>query len=142
MNTSPLGSGYPALASNGGSAGARFVPHNFQYNGRVALALLPSLAVLAGYGGNAVAAALAVRRLPAAVRAGLPLLVQPSAASIISKSSLCMIGMPCMQRHSSPLPPYLPASLPLPPPRPSTCPKCHPLPAALPPPQCALCSWA
>ena len=67
---SPLGSGsgYPALASNGGSAGARFVPSNFQYNGRVAVALLPSLAVMAGYGGNAVAAALAVR---ACWRAGL-----------------------------------------------------------------------
>lgn len=42
------------------TASSRFAPHNFQYNGRVALALLPSLAVLAGYGGNAVAAALAV----------------------------------------------------------------------------------
>lgn len=50
--------------TNGGSHAApsssRFVPHSFQYNGRVAMALLPSLAVLAGYGGNAVAAALAV----------------------------------------------------------------------------------
>lgn len=30
----------------------RFAPNNFQYNGRVALALLPSLCVVAGFGGK------------------------------------------------------------------------------------------
>ncbi|PSC73750.1 no exine formation 1 [Micractinium conductrix] len=50
---------YPALAPSGSSS-ARFTPHQFRYNGRVALTLLPSLGVLAGYGGTAVAAALAL----------------------------------------------------------------------------------
>ena len=105
MNTSPLGTGYPALASNGGSAGTRFVPHNFQYNVRVALALLPSLAVLAGYGGNAVAAALAVRRLAAAPQSAAALLlsIQPSAAAMTLSSSSCMPTMHFMQRQK-PLP--------------------------------------
>ena len=30
----------------------RFVPNDFQYNGRVATALVPSLVVLAGFGGK------------------------------------------------------------------------------------------
>jgi hypothetical protein len=30
----------------------RFTPNNFQYNGRVALALLPSIFVVAGFGGK------------------------------------------------------------------------------------------
>jgi hypothetical protein len=59
--------GYSQFTQNGGGAGthstassARFVPSQFLYNGRVAAALLPSVLVLAGYGGGAVAAALAV----------------------------------------------------------------------------------
>lgn len=57
-------SGWPG-AGNGstgslGRSSTRFVPHDFRYNGRVAMALLPSLVVLAGFGGNAVSAALAV----------------------------------------------------------------------------------
>ena len=40
---------------------ARFTPQAFRYNGRVAAALLPSLFVLASYGGTQVAAALVVR---------------------------------------------------------------------------------
>jgi hypothetical protein len=39
---------------------ARFSPRPFGYNGRVAAALLPSLAVLASYGGSQVAAVLVV----------------------------------------------------------------------------------
>ena len=56
-----LASPYPLATNGGSSAASRFVPHKFKYNGRVALALLPSLATCAAYGGNAVAAALAVR---------------------------------------------------------------------------------
>lgn len=51
MSYASLGVGYPPMSTNGGSSssvGHRFVPHNFQYNGRVALALLPSLGVSAG----------------------------------------------------------------------------------------------
>lgn len=33
-------------------AGARFAPSAFRWNGRVAVALLPSLIVLAGFGGT------------------------------------------------------------------------------------------
>jgi hypothetical protein len=39
---------------------ARFSPRPFGHNGRVAAALLPSLAVLASYGGSQVAAVLVV----------------------------------------------------------------------------------
>ncbi len=58
--------GYSQFTQNGGgthstASSSRFVPSQFQYNGRVAAALLPSVLVLAGYGGGAVAAALAVR---------------------------------------------------------------------------------
>ena len=53
-----------AASTSAAAAGSsRFAPHSFQYNGRVALALLPSLAVVAGYGGSAVAAALVVSLL-------------------------------------------------------------------------------
>lgn len=62
--------GYLQFTQNGGSGGthstassSRFAPSQFQYNGRVAAALLPSVLVLAGYGGGAVAAALAVSGL-------------------------------------------------------------------------------
>lgn len=49
---------YPALAPSGSSS-ARFTPHQFRYNGRVALTLLPSLGVsgAAQLGGAAAAAA-------------------------------------------------------------------------------------
>lgn len=63
MSFAGLSAVYPPVSNGAGAAAPsshRFVPHNFQYNGRVALALLPSLGVLAGYGGNAVAAALAL----------------------------------------------------------------------------------
>lgn len=58
--------GYSQFTQNGGgthstASSSRFVPSQFQYNGRVAAALLPSVLVLAGSGGGAVAAALAVR---------------------------------------------------------------------------------
>jgi hypothetical protein len=39
---------------------ARFVANDFQHNGRVALALVPCLAVAAAIGGHAATAALAV----------------------------------------------------------------------------------
>lgn len=58
--------GYSQFTQNGGggthstASSSRFAPSQFQYNGRVAAALLPSVLVLAGYGGGAVAAALAV----------------------------------------------------------------------------------
>ncbi|KAI3433444.1 hypothetical protein D9Q98_003258 [Chlorella vulgaris] len=60
---SPGSGGWPVVgngASLGRSSSTRFAPHDFRYNGRVAMALLPSLVVLAAYGGNAVSAALAV----------------------------------------------------------------------------------
>lgn len=63
-----------SVGTNGSSVGAlgrlsrsRFTPHDFRYNGRVAMALLPSLVVLAGYGGNAVSASLAVSCCTSAV---------------------------------------------------------------------------
>lgn len=42
------------------SAGARFVPNSFQYNGRVAWALLPSLIVLMSAGGKMFAGVMTV----------------------------------------------------------------------------------
>ena len=56
----------PAYASNGPSL-SRFTPQSFKYNGRVAIALLPSLAALAIYGGSQVAAVLVVCLHPPAV---------------------------------------------------------------------------
>ena len=48
MSFAGLGPVYPPLSNGAGTpapSSSRFVPHNFQYNGRVALALLPSLGV-------------------------------------------------------------------------------------------------
>ncbi len=51
MSFAGLGAVYPPLSNGAGAStpsSHRFVPHNFQYNGRVALALLPSLGVSLG----------------------------------------------------------------------------------------------
>lgn len=48
MSFAGLSAVYPPVSNGAGAAAPsshRFVPHNFQYNGRVALALLPSLGV-------------------------------------------------------------------------------------------------
>lgn len=58
--TSPPG-GNIGFSSAPSQPSSRFVPQNFKYNGKVALALLPSLAVVASYGGSEVLAALVVR---------------------------------------------------------------------------------
>ena len=57
---SPVSSSAIRNEYSAGPSSARFSPKPFIYNGRVALALLPSLAVLASYGGSHVAAALVV----------------------------------------------------------------------------------
>lgn len=60
---SPVGSPERMFAQEPSPPAGRFSPKPFKYNGRVAAALLPSLAVLASYGGSQVAAVLVVSAL-------------------------------------------------------------------------------
>ena len=96
-----LASPYPLATNGGSSAASRFVPHKFKYNGRVALALLPSLATCAAYGGNAVAAALAVRTAAA-----------ETAGANTRSASYCILRAQCLRA----VPDILPAPQPRRPP--------------------------
>ena len=60
---SPVRSSEPMFPQEPAPPAARFSPRPFAHNSRVATALLPSLAVLASYGGSQVAAVLVVSTL-------------------------------------------------------------------------------
>lgn len=75
MSFAGLAGVYPPLSNNGGTptpSSHRFVPHNFQYNGRVALALLPSLGVSLAAAAAAAPAAAASLLPPACCRRPSP----------------------------------------------------------------------
>jgi hypothetical protein len=107
----------PIAVSSGGPAtsSSRFTPNAFKHNGRVALALLPNLFVLASYGGSQMAAVLLVSCPPKStpVRATLAGTtgnnrhISPLSKSLIHRLHPLSLSSSKMTKQSSPLcPPF------------------------------------